>query len=608
MLTPKELSEVADTMHPVLDELNTWITNDMIGRLIKRFNKYGKYMLTGTDEWQSQVYKDAGGHYEALLQKMQEMSGKTEAEVKAIFEDIGLRAWNSDDAFYVGQGLESISLIGSERIMNILSDTYRRTNGEIKNFTRSTALASQQRYIKAMDAAHIRVMSGAQSYTAAVRDVVNELAEKQTTVKYPSGHVDTIETAVFRAIRTGTAQASGNMTLQGMIEHDWDLIRVSAHLGARYGDGGENPGNHFWWQGKLYSRTGRTPGYLLFEEATGYGTGEGLCGWNCRHSFGPGSPNFNPYKDYDAEENKKAYDLSQRQRKLERTIRADKLKVMGLREAVDNAENDKLKTMLSEDYEKASARLSMHNAEYNHLCESNGLKRLSERISIAKWNRSEAMKAVRAAQRYKKSSVNIAKSENSGIIAEESSQKKTKESSFAVDWSVVDTEEYDEAFDKLSSNPKVSKAIKTRAKWALSNRDLSQTEEIYAISLNSGEEIGRITTQHNISAVKRTKKFTDSLNLTDKKGEQIILIHNHPKGLPPSISDINVLLLNENVCGITVGHNGSVYYYTKPNNIITQDDWDVTMMHFKKYSEITAMEKSLEILSKAFEFEFIKIL
>ncbi len=32
------------------------------------------------------------------------------------------------------------------------------------------------------------------------------------------------------------------------------------------------------------------------------------------------------------------------------------------------------------------------------------------------------------------------------------------------------------------------------------------------------------------------------------------------------------------------------------------------MMHFKKYSEITAMEKSLEILSKAFEFEFIKIL
>lgn len=44
----------------------------------------------------------------------------------------------------------------------------------------------------------------------------------------------------------------------------------------------------------------------------------------------------------------------------------------------------------------------MHNAEYNHFCESNGLKRYDDRLSIAKWNRSEAMKAVRAAQRLEK--------------------------------------------------------------------------------------------------------------------------------------------------------------------------------------------------------------
>lgn len=44
----------------------------------------------------------------------------------------------------------------------------------------------------------------------------------------------------------------------------------------------------------------------------------------------------------------------------------------------------------------------MHNAEYNHFCENNGLKRYDDRLSIAKWNRSEAMKAVRAAQRLEK--------------------------------------------------------------------------------------------------------------------------------------------------------------------------------------------------------------
>lgn len=32
----------------------------------------------------------------------------------------------------------------------------------------------------------------------------------------------------------------------------WKIVLVSAHLGARTGDGGENFTNHFWWQGKFY--------------------------------------------------------------------------------------------------------------------------------------------------------------------------------------------------------------------------------------------------------------------------------------------------------------------------------------------------------------------
>ena len=65
-------------------------------------------------------------------------------------------------------------------------------------------------------------------------------------------------------------------------------LQEEDYRGARFGDGGLIPGNHFWWQGKFYSRTGRTPDLPLFVESTGYGTGECLCGWNCRHSFGPG--------------------------------------------------------------------------------------------------------------------------------------------------------------------------------------------------------------------------------------------------------------------------------------------------------------------------------
>lgn len=402
MLTPQELLEIVDTLHPQLDTLNQWITKDLISRLMARLGRGEGFLLTGTDQWQLEVYKSAGGHYEALQQEIKRFTKKTDAEIKAIFEDVGVRAWEADEAFYVAHGLEPVSFRQSESMLRLLTDTYQRTNGEIHNFTHTTAKASQQRLINILDNAHFKVMTGAQSYTQAVKEAVNDIISEQAEVTYPTGHTDTIETAVLRAVRTGVGQASGNMTIQSLIDRDWDLIRTSAHIGARYGDGGENPSNHFWWQGKLFSRTGKTAGYLLFEEATGYGTGEGLCGWNCRHSFGPGDPNHNPYADFDADENKKAYDLSQKQRKAEARIRKQKLKVLGLREAVDNATDEAVRATQQDEYSKEALKLQRYNQAYTDFCEANNLKKLNDRISVAKWTRSEAAKASAAARKLKK--------------------------------------------------------------------------------------------------------------------------------------------------------------------------------------------------------------
>ena len=398
MLTPQELLEIVDTMYPLLDELNGWIAQDLIKRLMARMARGEDLTFGASDKWQLQLYQEAGGHYEALTQQIVKWTKKSDAEVAAIFEDAGLRAWMADDAFYTAQSMESTPLLKSESLMKILVDTYQRTNGEIHNFTRTTARNSEQRFMNVCDKAHLKVVTGAQSYTAAVKEAVDELAGSQLEVKYPSGHVDTIETAVLRCVRTGTAQASGNLSLQGMEERGWDVILVSAHLGARYGDGGENPGNHFWWQGKHYSRTGATPDLPLFE-VTGYGTGEGLCGWNCRHSFGPGNVGHNPYKEFDAEENKKAYDLSQRQRAMECDIRHSKTKLLGYRTAIDNCTDPETKAALQTEYDRASLRLREKNKAYNDFCEQNGLKRYDDRLRVARWNRSEASKAAQAARR-----------------------------------------------------------------------------------------------------------------------------------------------------------------------------------------------------------------
>lgn len=401
MLTPQELLEVVDTMHPLLDELNEWITTDLIRRLMARLARGESTVLGATDQWQLALYKAAGGHYEELTAKLKEWTKKCDAEIQSIFEDAGIRAWNADDAFYTLQGFESTPLLKSESLMRVLVDAWQRTNGEVHNLTRTTASQSEQRFMDVCDRAHMKVQTGAQSYTAAVKEAVDELCEQQTTVRYPTGHTDSIETAVLRCVRTGTAQASGNLSVQGMIDHDWDLVRVSAHLGARYGDGSENPSNHFWWQGKLYSRSGKAEDLPDFVACTGYGTGEGLCGWNCRHSFGPGTRGFNPWKDYDAEENKRVYDLSQRQRAMERGIRKSKLKLRGYQAAIDACTDDETRRALREEYGRTAERLSAQNAAYNKFCADNDLRRMDDRLRIAKWNRSEATKAARAASAAK---------------------------------------------------------------------------------------------------------------------------------------------------------------------------------------------------------------
>ena len=183
---------------------------------------------------------------------------------------------------------------------------------------------------------------------------------------------------------------------------------VSAHLGARP--------EHHKWQGKFYSRSGRDKRFPDFVASTGYGTVTGLCGANCRHSFGPGDGVNNPYDTYDSEENQKAYDLQQRQRLLERRIRKTKRQVMGLKAAADEATTPELKAGFTLDYEKKSALLSKQNAAYKQFCKENNLKELSDRLAIAKWDRQQAAAARGAAKRYENGRKTIEIPDDSDII------------------------------------------------------------------------------------------------------------------------------------------------------------------------------------------------
>lgn len=191
---------------------------------------------------------------------------------------------------------------------------------------------------------------------------------------------------------------AAEMTDTRMDEMNWDIILVSAHLGARVTDK-EDYTNHYWWQGKFYSKSGKDKRFPPFSVCN-MGHVQGIHGANCRHSHGPGDGVHNPFEHYDSEKNKEAYDLQQRQRTLERRIRKTKRRVMGLKESVDSAPDDPTRQTQQEAYEKAAALLQKQNQAYNKFCKDNDLKRLADRLSIAKWDRKQAAQATAAARRY----------------------------------------------------------------------------------------------------------------------------------------------------------------------------------------------------------------
>lgn len=399
MLSPDYFARIAEGSEEIASQLHTYIIRQIIDRMMIRIGRGDDYLLTSSDRWRIQILRDAGYLLKDITAELSKITNRQEKEIKAAMEEAGIKALEYDHKIYEAAGLSPIPLTQSPQLIRLMERNMDATMGEWENYTRTTAEAAQRLFINECDNAYHLVSSGAVSYTQAVKEAVNNVVSGGVIVQYPSGHKDTIETATARAVRTGVAQATGDISIKRMEEMDWDIILVSAHIGARTGDGGQNPGNHLWWQGQFYSRTGKDKRFPPFSQ-TGYGTGEGLCGWNCRHSFGSGDGVNNPYKDIQTADNYKVEQLEKRQRTLERRIRKTKREVMGMQEAVDKCEDESVKFEIQLDLDRKSYLLQRQNKAYNEFCKTNDLRTQQERLQIARWNREQAAKARGAARRY----------------------------------------------------------------------------------------------------------------------------------------------------------------------------------------------------------------
>ena len=173
-----------------------------------------------------------------------------------------------------------------------------------------------------------------------------------------------------------------------------EYVEISSHLGARTHP--TNPiANHAGWQGKVFKIDGSDKKYPNLKESTGYPDDIlGLGGVNCRHRmfpFFPGISTPNPVR-FNEEENRRVYELTQKQRAMERRMRQLKKEQAAAKEIGDK-----------ETVKKLNKKISEQSTKIDEFCKKNGLKRDFSHELVKE-------------QIVKNKSV--ANSENSGIIKE----------------------------------------------------------------------------------------------------------------------------------------------------------------------------------------------
>ncbi len=370
MLTPEYLQSVPDGMVKLYAQAEADILADMARRICTY-----DYWIPAV-EHQAKMLEEAGLVRGEILTRLKTLTGRGEKELRRLMQEAGGAALKSDDAVYRRQGLEPPPLAASEDLQRVLQAGYERTAGTFSNLTRTTAATAAHQFEQALDRAYMQITLGGMDYNTAIRSAIKQLsAEGVGAIQYPTGRRDTIEVAVRRAVITGINQTALRLQESRADEMGADLVEVSAHAGARP--------SHAAWQGGIYSRSGKSRKYPDFVKTTGYGTGAGLGGWNCSHSFRPWFEGMSRtydkelLKEYQAKDYEyngvrmTEYEALQEQRKIERGIRRWKRE----KNAMDAAGLDS---------SEASARITEWNRRQKDFLEQTGLKADGTRVAVGK--------------------------------------------------------------------------------------------------------------------------------------------------------------------------------------------------------------------------------
>lgn len=561
MFTPEIMEAIPTALEQIFDSLQMSIMADIVRMLVLAQE------LTPTSVYKiGRLYK-LGKSKSAIKSIVQNTLDLSNSEIKNIFSGVIESGYNEAESVFKEQGKEFIPYAENEPLQQFVRAVQAQTQGECKNITQSMGFAKRQPdgslgftpvadyYQETLDKAVTEIASGASDYNTVLEKTVTEMTNSGLrTVDYASGHSNRVTVAARRAVSTGLNQVVGKINEENAEKLGTNYFEVSWHSGARP--------SHQVWQGRVYSKE-------ELESVCGLGTVTGLCGAHCYHSYSPFTPGITPrtYTDeqldkMNAEENKPVeyngktytkYEATQRQRRLETTMRAQRQKIKLLEEG--GADEQAIIN--------TRARYVKTSDEYVNFSKSVGLSQQWDRVTVGSNTVKGITKPKKAEMplrgiknvddrkiRGMNSNKHIAKSKKGDILKEES---------------------------KKSITPITDKAINRVPKVNINGYTDEQCNEIQ----KQHKELLRFSKEQNdnkeVAFVFRDglvdyKPFTGSDEKIDfgtyleTKGKNLTILHNHPRNSSYSMNDLDVFA-NKNVRTITiVKNNGTVEYLTKTDD------------------------------------------
>lgn len=535
MLTPDQL----DALPRRFVQLWQQVEDDILQDIARRMKSLGKLdPLTPTAIWQALRLAETRAVRSSAVATLARYTGKSRAEIKRLLETAGAQTLAADDAVYTAAGLDPPPINQSPALLNLLNAGYRQTCGTWQNLTATTANTVTSAFEDRLSRAWGLVSTGAMDYSTAIRRAVDDLADTMPYITYPSGHTDTLEVAARRAVLTGVNQTCAKLQLARMEEMDCEFVEVTAHEGARP--------THAVWQGRVYHRGGAVvqdgERYEDFEAATGYGTGPGLCGWNCRHNFYPFYPGFS-VRNYTDERLAELdarnipyggglytrYEITQMQRALERRVRKYKRRYLA-------------ETAAGVDAGQSAAKLKAARQQLSAFLAETGERVDGARAKVPGFGQRDAKQADEAASALQSVQNNATLKEISLGYKEITIQSIQRIQPFAC-----------ETLDAAGSR-------------ALANAHKKLLLEARKVPLGIEKARCYGLDMQPLGGYKESSEPGTSVKIKVPNVDCIVM-HSHPSGLTFSPDDLDAFSKNKTIRILTaVGNDGSLYAIERTNN------------------------------------------